>query len=48
MTDTEHEESPMVYVNWACHMCPEKFNNVFEMRDHWQRDHAYNVRIVVR
>jgi hypothetical protein len=36
------------YINWRCHLCPEKFNNVFDMRDHWQRDHNYNVTIKIR
>lgn len=37
-----------VHIAWQCHLCSEKFNDIFQMRDHWQRDHAYNVRIVIR
>lgn len=44
------EPDPQVwtYVNWACHLCSEKFTNVFDMRDHWQRDHGYNVTIRIK
>lgn len=36
------------HVNWQCHLCAEKFNDLFQMRDHWQRDHHYNVQIRIK
>jgi hypothetical protein len=30
-------------VHLGCHMCIERFDSLADLRDHWQRDHNYNV-----
>jgi hypothetical protein len=35
------------YVNWACHICPEKYPSVFELRDHLKVDHGETLLIKV-
>jgi hypothetical protein len=46
MTD---EKPSFTIVQFACHLCSEKgFADVYQLRDHWHRDHNYNVTIRIK
>jgi hypothetical protein len=41
-------ESIWIDINYSCHMCGAKFNDIYQVRDHWARDHNYYVTIRIK